>query len=149
NNGCRPDPGYANNGQYSPEASSSYHGLHLSLVQRPARWGYYRVSYTLTKAMSNVGEFFFSSPIDPFDLSKDWGRSDDDQRHRLVVNGGFMAHGFQVSGTVQAYSALPLNITSGITTIQGTAGRPLVDGAFIPRNAGTGPDFFNVSLRVS
>ena len=37
--------------------------------------------------MNNVGEFFFSSPIDPFDLSKDWGRSDDDQRHRLVVNG--------------------------------------------------------------
>ena len=34
--------------------------------------------------MNNVGEFFFSSPIDPFDLSKDWGRSDNDQRHRLV-----------------------------------------------------------------
>ena len=37
--------------------------------------------------MNNVGEFFFSSPIDPFDLAKDWGRSDDDQRHRLVVHG--------------------------------------------------------------
>jgi len=28
------------------------------------------VSYTLSKSMNNVGEFFFSSPIDPFDLSK-------------------------------------------------------------------------------
>ena len=37
--------------------------------------------------MNNVGEFFFSSPIDPTDLSKDWGRSDNDQRHRLVMNG--------------------------------------------------------------
>ena len=37
--------------------------------------------------MNNVGENFFSSPIDPFDLDKDWGRSDDDQRHRLVVTG--------------------------------------------------------------
>ena len=54
--------------------------------QRPARWGHYRVSYTLSKSMNNVGEFFFSSPIDPFDLSKDWGRSDDDQRHRLVIS---------------------------------------------------------------
>jgi hypothetical protein len=35
----------------------------------------------------NLGEFFFSSPIDPLDLSKDRGRSDDDQRHRLVVFG--------------------------------------------------------------
>ena len=87
--------------------------------------------------MNNVGEFFFSSPIDPFDLSKDWGRSDDDQRHRLVFNGRStrrwrrrrtawerLRHGFQLSGMLQAYSALPFNITSGVTTIQGTAGRP-------------------------
>ena len=86
NNGCRPNPAYANNSQYSSEARSSYHGLHLSFLQRPARWGHYRVSYTLSKARNNVGEFFFSSPIDPFDLEKDWGRSDDDQRHRLVVH---------------------------------------------------------------
>ena len=99
--------------------------------------------------MANVGEFFFSSPIDPFDLSKDWGRSDDDQRHRLVVNGTVTLYGFQVSGLVQAYSALPFNITSGVTTLQGTAGRPIVNGAFIQRNAGIGPDFFTSSLRLS
>ena len=86
NNGCRPNPAYANNSQYSSEARSSYHGLNLSLVQRPASWGYYRISYTLSKSENNVGEFFFSSPIDPFDLDKDWGRSDDDQRHRLFVH---------------------------------------------------------------
>ena len=64
--------------------------------------------------MNNVGEAFFSSPIDPFDLSKDWGRSDDDQRHRLVVNGAVntsmapattpwerLSHGFQLSGMLQ------------------------------------------------
>ena len=109
------------------------------LVRRsgPAAWGSYRVTYTLSKAMDNVGEFFFSSPIDPFDINKDWGRSDDDQRHRLVVTAresptagdtlGALSHGFQVSGMLQAYSALPFNITSGVTTIQGTAGRPIVE----------------------
>ena len=149
NNGCRPNSSYGNNSQYSPDAKSSYHGLHLSFIQRPTRWGQYRVSYTYSKAMANVGEFFFSSPIDPFDLSKDWGRSDDDQRHRLVVNGTATLYGFQLSGLVQTYSALPLNITSGVTTLQGTAGRPIVDGAFIERNAGIGPDFFSISLRLS
>jgi Carboxypeptidase regulatory-like domain len=149
NNGCRPNSTYANNSQYSPSARSSYHGLHVSFVQRPARWGHYRVSYTYSKAMSNVGNFFFSAPIDPFDLDKDWGRSDDDQRHRLVVNGSVMIQGFQLSGTIQSYSALPFNITSGVTTLQGTAGRPIADGAFIPRNAGIGPDFFGASLRLS
>jgi len=148
NNGCRPNPAYGNNSQYSPSAKSTYHGLHLSFVQRTTKWGQYRVSYTLSKAMDNVGQFFFSQPIDPFDLSKDWGRSDDDQRHRLVVNGNLDVHGFQVSGIVQAYSALPLNITSGVTTLQGTAGRPIVNGEFIPRNAGAGPDFFSLNMRV-
>jgi hypothetical protein len=149
NNGCRPNPTYANNSQYSPSATSSYQGVHLSFVQRPTRWGHYRVSYTYSKAMANVGEFFFSSPIDPFDLSKDWGRSDDDQRQRLVVNGAARFYGFELSGLLQAYSALPFNITSGLTTPQGTAGRPVVNGAFISRNAGTGPDFFSTSLRLS
>jgi hypothetical protein len=162
NNGCRPIPAYANNSQYSSAAESAYHGLHLSFVQRPTAWGSYRVSYTLSKAMNNVGENFFSSPIDPFDLSKDWGRSDDDQRHRLVLFGAINSptgpahtawerlwHGFQMSSMLQAYSALPLNIASGVTTVQGTAGRPIVNGAFIGRNIGTGPDFFSLSLRVS
>ncbi len=162
NNGCRPNSTYANNNQYSPLASSTYHGLHLSLLQRPTRFGYYRVSYTLSKAMDNVGEFFFSSPIDPFDLSKDWGRSDDDQRHRLVVAGAInssmepastawqrISHGFQLSAELQYYSALPFNITSGVTTVQGTAGRPVVNGEFIPRNSGIGPDFFSLNLRLS
>ena len=163
NNGCRPASAYGNNSQYSPLASSAYHGLHLSLVQRPTKWGAYRVTYTLSKAMDDVGEFFFSQPIDPFDLSKDWGRSDDDQRHRLVVNGNVNVLTLQLSGTLQYYSALPLNITSGVTTIQATAGRPLAGGApssslappdahtstFIPRNSGEGPDFFTINLRVS
>ena len=37
--------------------------------------------------MNNVGEVFFNSPIDPTNIVRDWARSDDDQRHRLVING--------------------------------------------------------------
>jgi hypothetical protein len=112
--------------------------------------------------MNNLGQFFFSSPIDPSDLSKDWGRSDDDQRHRLVISWAiqtsmepattaveYLTHGFQVSTTLQAYSALPLNVTSGVTTIQGTVGRPVVNGTFIERNAGVGSDFLSWNMRVS
>jgi hypothetical protein len=162
NNGCRPNPVFANISQYSPLADSNYHGLHLSFVQRPMSWGNYRVSYTYSKSMDNVGENFFSSPIDPFDISRDWGRSDDDQRHRLVLYGSVnsptgpaatawerISHGFQLSSALQSYSALPLNITSGVTTVAGTAGRPIVNSAFIERNIGTGPDFFSLSLRLS
>jgi hypothetical protein len=84
-------------------------------------------------------QFFFSSPIDPFDLSKDWARSDNDRRHRLVLNGAVqssmepatttwerISHGFQLSGMLQACRA-PFNITSGVTTVQ-DAGRPIMNG---------------------
>ena len=62
---------------------------------------------------------------------------------------------------LQYYSSLPLNIVSGVNSLQGTPGRPFADGsvatanfdvrsvAFIPRNAGTGSNFFTVGLRVS
>jgi hypothetical protein len=149
NNGCRPVATYGNNSRYSSVGRSNYHGLHVSFVQRSDRWGNYRVSYTLSRSMNNLGEFFFSGPIDPFDLSKDWGRSDDDQRHRLTVSGAVHIRGFQLSGLLQAYSALPLNVSSGVTTVQGTAGRPVVDGGFIERNSAVGSDFFSVGARLS
>ena len=162
NNGCRPNPNYANNSQYSSLADSHYDGLHVSFVQRPVEWGSVRVSYTWSKSLDNVGEFFFSSPIDLFNIWQDYGRSDDDQRHRVVVDGAIhtsrspaqtawqrISHGFELSSLLQYYSALPLNITSGVTTIQGTAGRPIVNGGFIGRNVGTGNDFFSVGGRLS
>ena len=174
NNGCRPNPAYRNNNQYSSMGESNHHGLHVSLVQRPSEWASMRVSYTLSKSTNDLGEAFFSSPIDPTDISRDWGRSDDDQRHRLVIDGTVntsmapatttwehMSHGFQLSGMLQYYSSLPFNIVSGVANMQGTMSRPLADGstappnfdvrsvAFIPRNAGTGSDFFTLSLRLS
>lgn len=100
--------------------------------------------------------------LKPMNIMKDWGRSDDDQRHRLVLYGSVntsmatastpwerFSHGFQLSSMLQAYSALPYNITSGVTTVQGTAGRPIVDGVFILRNTGVGTAFFSMSLRLS
>jgi hypothetical protein len=162
NNGCRPNPAYGNNSQYSPQADSQYDGLHVSFVHRPARWGTLRISYTYSKALNNVGEFFFSAPIDNFNIWRDYARSDDDQRHRLVFYGTIqssmgkahtawerLSHGFQLSSVLQSYSALPFNITTGSNTVQGTAARPIVNGVFLGRNAGRGFDFLNVNARLS
>ena len=162
NNGCRPNPTFANNSQYRSQADSNYNGLHISFQQRPVRWGSYRISYAYSKSLNNIGEFFFSSPIDPSNIWRDYGRSDDDQRHRVTFNGALnsptgpahsawqrLSHGFQLSGFLQYYSAFPLNFTTGVTTVQGTAARPIVNGNFISRNAGIGNDFFSVNTRAS
>jgi len=161
NNGCRPNSSYANNTQYSSVGSSDYNGLQFSIIQRPTSWFNYRLSYAFSKSMNNVGEAFFSSPIDPADISKDWARSDDDQRHRLTLLLSVstpatpgatvtekLTHGFQVSTFVQAYSALPYNITTGGNTVQGTAARPTLNGTFIPRNSGQGSPFSTFNIRI-
>ena len=162
NNGCRPNPAYANNSQYSPAADSYYDALTLSLVQRPARWGNYRVSYSFSKALDNVGEFFFSSPVNNYNIWQDYGRSDDDQRHRFVFDGSIhsstapgrnfwerMTHGFALNLLFQYYSPSPFNITTGSQTIQGTAARPLLNGVMIGRNTGEGFDFVSLGARLS
>ena len=174
NNGCRPNSSYMNNSQYRGAGDSNYHGLHITYLQRPKSWSSVRISYALSKSMNDVGEAFFNSPTDPANPMKDWGRSDNDQRHRLVIDGTLntpmtpgtttwekISHGFQASAMLQYYSSLPFNVVSGVNSLQGTAGRPLANGSvstpnfdvrqveFIPRNAGTGGDFFTLNLRVS
>jgi Carboxypeptidase regulatory-like domain/TonB dependent receptor len=162
NNGCRPNPSYGNNSQYSSLADSHYDGLHVSFVQRPVRWGNYRISYTYSKALDDVGEFFFSAPINNFNIWQDYGRSDDDQRHRLAFDGTIhtslanahtfwehITHGFQLTTVFQYYSPLPFNITTGANTIQGTTARPTINGVYINRNAGSGFDFLNLTARLS
>jgi len=174
NNGCRPISTYANNNDYRGVGESNYHGLHVTFLQRPSTWSSVRVTYALSKSMNDLGEAFFSSPTDPTNILTDWGRSDNDQRHRFVISGSVnspttpatttwerLSHGFQASSMLQYYSALPFNILSGVNSLQGTAGRPFADGSastanfdvraveLIPRNAGIGNDFFTMSLRVS
>lgn len=172
NNGCRPNPAFGNNKQYSSAADSYYDGLAVSFQQKPTRWGAYRISYNWSKAIDDVGEFFFSSPINNFNIAEDRSRSDDDQRHRLVFDGtihtpmgptqGLWRHlssGFLLSNILQYYSALPFNITTGTNSIQGTTLRPCMQGVtgctqalpgtVIGRNAGSGFDFFNMNTRLS
>ncbi len=162
NDGCRPNLTFGNNSQYSSAADSHYDGAHVSYIQRPVKWGNYRVSYTYSKALDDVSEFFFSAPINNYNIWQDYSRSDDDQRSRLTFEGSVhtpsgnattnrerLTHGFQLSTSLTAYSPLPFNITTGSNTIQGTAARPTINGVFINRNAGEGHAILNMNIRLS
>src|SRR5262249_41116900 len=116
--------------------------------------------------------FFFSGPLNIFNLQQDWARSDDDQRHHVTFDATVhtptstgnsawqkLSHGFQLSGILQYYSALPFTAVSGVSTIQQTSGRPC-EGlaataaactipAMIGRNTWQGFDFFTLSSRLS
>ena len=84
---CRPNATYGNNSQYKSIGDSYYDGLTVAWVQRPASWGSYRISYTFSKAIDDLGQFFFSSPQNNFNIAADRSRSDNDQQHRLTASG--------------------------------------------------------------
>jgi hypothetical protein len=150
--GTRPDPTRGNIKPYSSNFDSYYDGLAVSYLQRPVSWGSVRLSYTWSKAIDDVGEFFFSSPINNFNLRVDRSRSDDDQRHRVVFNAtvnsptsetrglkGRLTHGWRLGGVLQYYSRPPFNITTGANTKQATSQRPCAPGFSLAANGGTNP----------
>jgi hypothetical protein len=123
---CRPSNQFGNNQQYEATGDSYFDGLTISLVQTPAPWGSYRLSYTFSKATDDTGSFFFSSPQDNSNIAADRGRSDNDQRHRLSLSGTLhtptgpassfwtrVRNGFVLSALLAYASPLPFNVQTG------------------------------------
>jgi Carboxypeptidase regulatory-like domain/TonB dependent receptor len=155
----RPDPDWGNISRYESSGDSSYHGMVVTLNQRAGQWTSMRVSYTLSKAIDDTGNFFFSTPQNNFDLRDDRGLSDNDQRHRLVVSGMLQAppasrdshlswlRGFQFSYIFTYASRLPFNVLLGSDRNFDTNNNDRPVG--VGRNTGRGFDFASLDLRVS
>ena len=151
----RPDPNWGNISRFESSGNSYYDGMVISFNKRAARWANMRVSYTLSKTIDDAGNFFFSTVQDNFNIRDDRGRSDNDQRHRLVVSGSLEApqegnrvlRGFQLGYIFTYGSRLPFNVLLGNDRNFDTNNndRPLGVG----RNTGRGFDFASLDLRLS
>jgi hypothetical protein len=95
-------------------AKTNYDGLFVEFERRYAgRFGF-RGSYTLSKAMNYANDDqipFGSGPIDPNDLSREYGPAPYDQRHRLALSGVVdLGGGFSLSGLWTMASGVPMDI---------------------------------------
>jgi hypothetical protein len=157
---CRPDPNFGNVSRFEGSGDSYYDGMVVSFNKRQGRWATARVSYTLSKAIDDSGNFFFSTPQDNFNLRGEKGLSDNDQRHRLTVSGTLNTPatfenrfvrdafgGFQVSYIFAYASRLPFNVLAG-SDLNGDSNnndRPRGLG----RNTGRGFDYASFDLRLA
>ena len=156
----RPDPAWGNISRFESSGDSTYHGIIIAFNQHVKSWAHLRASYTLSKAIDNTGNFFFSTPQDNFDLRSERGLSDNDQRHRLVVSGSIegpsgsnadslrrVFKNFQLSYIFTYASKLPFNIVTGNDRNfdTNTNDRPVGVG----RNTGDGFDYASLDLRLS
>lgn len=155
----RPDPAWGNISRYESSGDAYYNGLVVSFSKHATKWASLRASYTLSKTIDNAGNFFFSTPQDNFNLRDDRGRSDNDQRQRLVFSGSVEApqsskreglkralNGFQLSYIFTYASRLPFNVLLGSDRNFDTNNndRPLGVG----RNTGRGFNFASLDLRL-
>ena len=155
----RPDPRYANVSRFESIGRSEADSFLVSVRTRRLGWGDLRASYTLSRARDDAGNFFFSTPQDNGDVHADWGPSDNDQRHRVVLSGNILAPdgsrsllargllGCQLSWVFGYASALPFSPLTGNDRNNDTTvnDRP----AGVGRNSARGFDQASLDLRLA
>ena len=163
--------------QYTGFGETWYHGLVVSATKRfSERWGFL-ASYTLSKATDTSTDFQSTflpqdngqgrNPGDPnglplgFDPDRERGPSLQDQRHRLVVSGLYIApYAINISTVARAESGRPYNILAN-SDLNGDGNGGAIPGpdralripgdlsSSVRRNAGTMPAQATVDVRVS
>jgi hypothetical protein len=157
----RPDSRFANVSRFESSGDSYYDGMIVSFKRRFSRRAQARVSYTLSKAIDDVGNAFFFTPQDNSNLRDERGLADNDQRQHLAVSGSFDAppasdnesvlrralSGTRLSYIFQYGSRLPFNVVTGTDRNSDTNvnDRP----AGVGRNTGRGFDYASLDLRLS
>jgi hypothetical protein len=162
--------------QFTSYGRSSYRGLSVGARKRLANGTQFMASYVLSKAEDMTADFQSAfvpqdqgrgrDPANPrglpvaFDADLDIGPSLQDQRHRFVFSGTYVApHGLHLSGIVTLASGVPFNIIAGSDLNgDGDAGTFPVDRArvnpadastSVGRNTGRLPAESTVDVRFS
>jgi hypothetical protein len=139
----RLDPARGNILLLESSASSRYHDLSFRVNQRI---GNASVNFNYTLASGhNDADGTFSLPANNYDLSGEWGRSGEDQRHSVF--GGFnfqLPWRITANTRLRANSGRPFNITTGQddNNDSNTNDRPIG----VARNTGEGPGAFTMDL---
>jgi hypothetical protein len=145
----------------------------VSLEKRSGRWASLRFSYNLSKSFDTVGNFFFSSPQNNSNLRAEKALSDNDQRHRVTLNGTLFSpqgaaqnwrehlrNGWSFSYLFSYGSQLPFDVRAGsdLNADTNNNDRASTSGGVVSvgqnigavgRNIGRGFDFQSLDLRLS
>src|SRR5262249_47661703 len=154
---CFANPLLLQNNVYSSSGRAVYHGGILEIKKRMSHHVSLMANYTYSKALSDVTDFNSDfSPVDQTNLRGERAPADFDQRHKLVVAGILTSpaknaffSGFELAPVIRYSTGHPYNVLAGGANINNdrhsTNDRPLGFG----RNAGVGPDFMDVDLRLA
>jgi hypothetical protein len=165
--GVRPFPAVASSSPIAPGAPlgnitqvessgfSNYHAAWVAVTKRLSRGLQFDTSYTWSKSLDtnslNSSAFAVQNS---YDIPAQYGLSDFDARHRFVLSaiyalpfaGHVLTRGWQVATIVQSQSGNPVNIVTGISSLNGSPNtvRPDVTGPI--RILGSVDEWFDTSV---
>src|SRR5262249_36106377 len=145
--GLRPDSSLMNILQVESSARSRSHTLSATLKGTIGSKGAFAVQYSFGKYRDDSASAF-ALPANNFNLRPEWGRSNYDQRHRLVVTASRNLPGdFRLSTFASLGSNLPFDITTGRADNGDTFTNDRPVG--VTRNTGIGRALAQIDLRMT
>lgn len=161
----RPDPRFNTISNYTFIGKADYHGLQVAVNKRMSKGNQFGATYLLSKNNDTAG-----TPFNMFDPLVEYGRSAQDQRHRLTANWvTTLPFDFHLNGIAYAASGQAIGTSTGGVDLNGDAStggdRPtcgldprfvpgctalgVPNGQRVPRNALRGDTVVRVDLRLS
>lgn len=143
----RPNPTLGQVRQIQSEGYLKGNALELTFRGKPSKYFSGQVQYTLSRTYNNTSGISFF-PANSYSPNADWGRSDNDRRHKFDLLASTQpTRFFNLGVALSLYSGKPVNITTGADDNH--------DGIINDRPAGTarntmpGPSLINLDLNLS
>ncbi len=142
----RPRPDFGAIGLYDSDGYSDYMGLASSFTRRYRNNFQFTLNYTLMFFKRDAA----GSQLSPFDVSLEWARATDFQRHTVNANGIWrLPAGFQLAGTFHYGSGNYSTTTAPVQTLGTGPRRVRADLSIIPRNTFKEDPWQSLNIRVS
>lgn len=146
-NYVRPDPSLGQVRQMQSEGYLKGNALELTFRGKPSKYFSGQIQYTFSRTDNNTSGITYF-PANSFDAAADWGRSDNDRRHKFDLLASTQPTRFFTLGmALSVYSGKPVNITTGNDdNLDGIVNdRPPGVG----RNAMAGPGMIDLDFNLS
>ncbi len=146
-NYVRPNPTVGQVRQIQSEGYLKGNALELTFRGKPSKYFAGQVQYTLSRTDNNTSGITFF-PVNSYNPSADWGRSDNDRLHKFDLLASSQPTRFFTLGVgLSLYSGKPVTITTGADNNHDGIinDRPAV----VPRNTMHGPGLIGLDLNLS
>jgi hypothetical protein len=143
----RPDPNLGQERQIQSEGYQKSNALELTYRGRPGKFFNGQLQYTLSKTYNNTSGITYF-PANSYDPAADWGRSDNDRRHKFDLLGSAQPTRFFTVGlALSLYSGKPVNVITGSDNNHDGVINDRPPG--LPRNTLHGPGLINLDVNVA